>query len=374
MLKRIYVNAFRTLVNFEATCGRMGLYLGPNGGGKSSLFDALFRLREFATQGQLVSDCFPFEDVTSWVDGAECTQNFELEIEREGATYVYELAIEHVPERSWIRMGRESLTYDGDPLFQFTADTGNAQLYHDDHTKGPEYPFDWSRSGVGSLQERPDNTKLTWFKKRLQRVFVVRPNPAVMEAESRSEAESLTPDLSNFASWFRHLSQEYQGQVFRLTERMREVLPGFDSFKLGAAGEAKLLSLGFNTPSGSVAFHKLQDISDGQRVLVALYTLLHCLPDESMTLCVDEPENFLALPEIQPWLDELDERTDTGRCQALLISHHPKLINFLAGDAGVWLSREAGVGPTRSRKVTGDGDRSGLSISQLVERGWIVDD
>ncbi len=108
--------------------------------------------------------------------------------------------------------------------------------------------------------------------------------------------------------------------------------------------------------------------------MIALYTLLFCLSDEECSLCIDEPENFLALPEIQPWLDLLDNRTRQGQVQGLLISHHPRLINFLACDAGFWLDREGPGGPTRIRRVCSDEQTTGLPMSELVERGWIFDE
>jgi len=89
---------------------------------------------------------------------------------------------------------------------------------------------------------------------------------------------------------------------------------------------------------------------------------------------VDEPENFLALPEIQPWLDALhDHMEDRDLCQALLVSHHPKVINFLTSDAGIWISRKGENGPSRPQTVSEQGQDGGLSVAQLVERGWIYD-
>jgi len=373
MLKRLYVNGFRSLVNFDTTFDRMTLYLGRNGCGKSSVFDVLFKIRQFVSQDGTVGGCFPFRDFTVWEDNKSSHQEFELEVEGNGGLYFYRLAVEHSRERQLLRMAEERLTFDGKPLFEFSAETGEAQLYHDDFVAGPKYPFDWSRSGVGALQERRDSTRLTWFKRLLGRVIVVRPNPASMGAESREEVKSPSIDLRDFASWFRHLSQENQRQVFQLTEKMAGVLDGFDSFKLAEAGESRMLSVGFSHPSGRVSFLKFHDLSDGERVLIALYALLTCQPDEPSTLCIDEPENFLALPEIQPWLDELDESLQSGDRQALLISHHPKLINFLALDAGRWLHRDTG-GPTRERRITAAEADTGLPVSELVARGWLVDE
>lgn len=374
MLKRLYVHNFRTLINFEVSFDRINLLLGPNGSGKSSVFDVLFKIRHFVTQDGSVAECFPLSGFTCWAGRSEPVQGFELEIAGNGGTYVYKLTIEHDPEGRRARVGQESLSFDGKPLFEFSAKTGDAQVYHDSHAAGPKYPLDWSRSGVGFLHSRPDNVKLTWFKRCLARVIVVRPNPALMGAETRDEVTAPAPDLSDLASWFRYLVQERQGQVFRLTEKLRGVLEGFDTFRLATAGEAKLLSAGFRTPPGDVHFFKLHDLSDGQRVLMALYALLYCLPEDTATLCVDEPENFLALPEIQPWLDELEDCTQARGGQALLISHHPRLINFLASDAGLWFSRDDGTGPTRIKRITDSAEETGLAVSQLVERGWIVDD
>lgn len=120
--------------------------------------------------------------------------------------------------------------------------------------------------------------------------------------------------------------------------------------------------------------YKLNELSDGQRALIALYTLIHCLPESGATLCIDEPENFVALPEIQPWLDELDALCSEGPHQSLLISHHPRPINLLAREAGLWIDRSGSASPTRVRPVGAAGEETGISMDQLVERGWIFDD
>lgn len=66
--------------------------------------------------------------------------------------------------------------------------------------------------------------------------------------------------------------------------------------------------------------------------MIALYSVLHFVADGSVTLCFDEPDNFLALREIQPWLAEVIARTDAqSDTQVLLISHHPEVIDCLRG-------------------------------------------
>ena len=105
--------------------------------------------------------------------------------------------------------------------------------------------------------------------------------------------------------------------------------------------------------------------------MIGLYSTSHGLFAEGdATLCVDEPENFLALPEIQPWLDGLYEGCEEEGKQGVLISHHPRILNFLAAETGIWFEREKGLGPTRISEIRTD-PKGPISIDQLIERGWI---
>jgi len=162
--------------------------------------------------------------------------------------------------------------------------------------------------------------------------------------------------------------------VFAVTEALRERLPGFVSLSLVSSGERKVLKARFRFPgSRQEAQFLLRDLSDGQRAIIALQTLLHCLPVTDAVLCVDEPENFLALPEIQPWLDAIYDQVEDERLQTLLVSHHPRLINMLANDAGFWVEQDPDAGVARISPIVRNESTEGLPVSQLVERGWIID-
>ena len=47
MLKRIYIDNFRCLVNFELNVDAINLFLGGNGSGKSTVFEALRKIQNF---------------------------------------------------------------------------------------------------------------------------------------------------------------------------------------------------------------------------------------------------------------------------------------------------------------------------------------
>lgn len=366
MFKRIYVDNFRCLVNFELSVDSINLFLGPNGAGKSTMFEVLRKI-QFFLNGEIVTKLFQLDDLTRWQNSS--VQLFELEIEGNKGLYKYELAIEHDKPKKRARVDYERLWFDNKPLLKFEA--GNVQLYRDNHSEGPIYPFDWLMSAVASIPSRNDNTKLTWFKKRLSHFIIVQINPMMMVGDSSQEEAQLTSHTENFVSWYRYISED-QGKTFQISEALKEILDGFNSFKFDKVSEQnRVLYLRFINENGKRTTdyqYRFSELSEGQRALIALYTLVHYARSEDYTLCIDEPENFLALPEIQPWLTLLYDFCSEGELQALLISHHPELIDYLALSAGYWFDRESST-PVRVKRITEDD--SGLPISELIARGWL---
>lgn len=367
MLKRIYIDNFRCLVNFELTVDPINLLLGPNGAGKSSVFDVLRKIQAFLNGDKVVELFYP-DDLTRWQTSS--IQSFELEIKGNEGFYKYEFAIEHDVARQRARVSYERLWFDNKPLLKFEA--GEAHLYRDDHSKGPTYPFDWSQSLTASLPERHDNTRLTWFRKRMKRFIIVQINPMMMVGESSQQENFLTARMENFVSWYRHVSQN-QGKAFEITKALREIMEGFSHFKFVEFDEQyRGLRLYFSAENDmhNPVEYRFRDLSDGQRVLIALYALIYYARSEDYTLCIDEPENFLALPEIQPWLTLLYDFCSDGELQALLISHHPELIDYLASQAGCWFDDRRSDAPTRVKRITKK-NAGGVPISELVARGWL---
>ena len=370
MLKRVYVDNYKTLVNFELSVGQINLFLGPNGSGKSAVFEVLRKIQEFIGGVSKIEDLFSSYDRTRWQ--SSLFQTFELDIIGNGGSYTYELSVEHVEKWQKPRVKYERVGFNKRPLLRF--EDGNVHLYRDDYSEGPTYSFDWSLSAVASIFPRHDNTQLTWFKQRLNRFIIVQAIPALMRQESAKEELYPSFHLENYVSWYRHVSQD-QGMAYQLTSELREILPGFDYFRFDAVGEKhRLLKVFFREEDseGSVGYD-FDELSDGQRMLIALYSMLYAARADKewpYTLCLDEPENFLALSEIQPWLTTLYDLCNEGQLQALLISHHPELINYLlASPVGYWFERQSNR-PTRVKAITIDGKDS-LPASELVARGWL---
>jgi ATPase subunit of ABC transporter with duplicated ATPase domains len=154
-----------------------------------------------------------------------------------------------------------------------------------------------------------------------------------------------------------------------LFSNLGKVIPGFDSLVLAGAGKqgrTRDLVVKLTGPSGAPYVVDFEDLSDGQRVLVVLYTLLVELRRGAGLVLLDEPENYVSLHEIQPWLVALDDELgDSG--QLLLISHHPEVIDYLAAEKPLLFVRD-GTGPAR---VSDPGFRreDGLRASEQIARG-----
>ncbi|NES24847.1 MAG: AAA family ATPase [Symploca sp. SIO3E6] len=367
MLKRIYIDNFRCLVNFELNFDSINLFLGANGTGKSTVFEVLQKLQAFISGDSKVEGIFKSVDCTRWQTSQ--VQRFELEILGNEGCYKYELAVDHHQDKC--RVEYERLWFDSQPLLKF--ELGEVQLYRDDHSTGSQYSFDWSQSMIPSLMPRSDNKKLTWFRERMARLIIVQIMPHLMVDESHQEERRLSSKMENYVSWYRYLSED-QGKVAELGNILRDVLDGFTSFKFERVSEQSwVLKLIFSTNINSnIMEYRLGELSDGQKTLVALYTMIHGTKAEDYTLCIDEPENFLALPEIQPWLIQLYDLCQEGKLQSLLISHHPELINYLlASPIGYWFERQSNA-PVRVKPISTDiADNSGISVSELMARGWL---
>ena len=102
--------------------------------------------------------------------------------------------------------------------------------------------------------------------------------------------------------------------------------------------------------------------------LIAMYSLTHLSSDRRVSLFIDEPDNYLALGEIQPWLAEAEDRVGDSLGQVVVASHHPVTIDYMAGASGRWFSRD-GNGPVRVSKEPKN-VVDGLSLSETMARRW----
>ena len=371
MIESVYIDNYKCFGNTEIDdLQSFNLLLGDNGSGKTALFEVFSLLKALVVDEEKLGSVLPPNTLTRWENRS--TQTFELSVRGNGGRYQYHLEVEQDRDRDLRRINLERLTFDGQPLFEF--EEGEVQLYRDDFSEGPAYPFDWGRSALATIMPRHDNKRLTWFKERLSNIHVLRIEPFLMEADSKEEETVPSPGLENFTSWYRHVSQEYPQRQLQFFEDLEQSIPGFERLTMPSdGGETRTMKLsihhGTEGQEHTAATYTFDELSDGQRAIVALYAIMRFTLREDVTLCIDEPENYLALAEIQPWLLELEMACQDEDAQALLISHHPELIDLLALEKGLRFGR-TNVGPVRTHPV--DVEEIGdITVSDFVARGWV---
>ena len=162
---------------------------------------------------------------------------------------------------------------------------------------------------------------------------------------------------------------EHPHLIADFNSAMAEVVDGFHALRLERVGQdTRALMVQFDEDGNDYEL-RFDEISDGQRALIALYGLIHLAKDQGHALFLDEPDNYVALPEIQPWLIKLADACGTSVAQAVICSHHPELIDYLGGDSGLVLSRETS-GVVTARAFDPARLRGNLKLSEEVGRGW----
>jgi AAA15 family ATPase/GTPase len=410
MLKRLYVDNFRCLEDFELNFDSINLFLGDNGAGKSTVFEALSKLQRLTTTDSNVRTIFKLSDYARWQKlnnyslEQNCDQVFKLEFLGNGGIYKYELKInvwdqlqqdinvsdidfENVtfaPDEIWpsTTIKSERLWFNDE--FLLNVDRQNVKVFLDDGTPNESSRYNFYQSILPLIRPHDNNQKLIWFRERMKRLLIVKIMPNVIANQSSKASPFLSNNMDNYVSWYRYVFEggsplltQNQEKLDRLIQALQDIFDGFSQFRLESISEKTvILKLMFTHKDGSGGYdeYSLSEMSDGEKMLIVLYSLFYGLESQDYTLCIDEPDNFLALPEIQPWLFQLEDLCNEGKLQALLISHHPELINYLlASPIGYWFERQANssvkVKPINSELQKCN--ESGLSMSELIARRWL---
>lgn len=197
--------------------------------------------------------------------------------------------------------------------------------------------------------------------------------PYGLRAEASRGDRLLGRNADNFVGWYRNAVLESPGSARAHEEALQLVIDGFDSLRLEQVGvDTRELRLRFASRNGESEkryWLSFDEISDGHRALVVLYGLLYLHSGDGISIILDEPDNYVALPEIQPWLVALLELCEDTPSQVVIASHHPEMIDYLGPNHGLILRRNAS-GATTAQPVERPTLSGSLKLSELVARGW----
>ncbi len=381
MLTRIYIDNFRSFVNFEYRPERKQLLLGPNGSGKSSLLDAIRYVKRFI-QGD--ENPFTQSTRTRWQD--KPLQVVEIEALLDRQKYEYRMEIGFKPETRQPSVKLERLKVSGASVFEL-AD-GQINFFPNVSGAAKSIPLETTKSALHLSQL--SNLHVHRFVEWMDTVHCIRIDEYSTAMDESADREERQPDyeLENIAGWYRYSVGASPIQNVKFLESMKSALDGFQTLRFASEedGVRKLRAdftiaeegMGYGVATGqfapgvrqltpSVMSYALSELSDGQRCLIALYMILHFLIAKGDTVFIDEPDNFISLREIQPWLLAAEGAVEDHHGQLILISHHPEILNQWAQEYGLRFFRE-GNGHVRTEKFKTDPDGN-LQPSELIARG-----
>lgn len=363
MLTRFYANNYRTLVAFEIKFSPMAVYCGANGTGKTSMFDAIRFVRDLATgkcyfgdSGNNASNAVSALDFTTWINSY--TQEFELEFDISGHLLSYTIHIEQTATNE-PRIIKEIACSDGNELFVRDVDG----VKFKNHSG---FPLDWRQAALPLIQSANDNwNEIGLLQSAFANLVIIQPNAKEFEPNSNRESRFPNYSLSNLTSWYRHLAQD-QDFTDVLRESLQAVWPDdFRSLKLNDAGTTtKWLGLRFQ----DIEQMRFDQLSDGEKMLIGLYIIHAALSTGSVnTVMIDEPDNYVSLQELQPWLLSISELIDREH-QVLIISHNAEILESNPFST-VFFWRDNHHSPTRVGLAN---IPEGLTISEALVRGWVT--
>ena len=361
MLTRVFIDNFRSFQNFEYFPQQRQLLLGANGTGKTSLLEALRRLKSFVKDG---INPFTRSTRTRWTESS--MQVFEIGATLRGKNFEYRLELDYAESTGEQVVALERLTVSGRTVFELA---GGQIRFYPSAGESVAVALRTNRSSLPLSVLSNDDVRhfVGWLSDHVH-CFDVDPYPGQMDEVADREEREPDYELNKLAGWYRSLVTTYPDQNIRYLETLRRCMDGFLTLKFSSQEDGvQKLRAEFVAPTKKRVSYSISELSEGQRCLISLYMILHFPLERGDTVFIDEPDNFVALREIQPWLLSAEEVVEESQGQLILISHHPETLNHWARLYGLRFFREQN-GQVRVTQFAPA--EQNLPPSEVIARGW----
>ncbi len=397
MITRIEISGFKSFHNFAVDLLPFQVFIGPNGVGKTNLFDAIVLLSDLAGENTL-EEAFnrnrgePGELFTYHPDGTRAklmTLAVEMLIPRTvteptGKTLAvpstrlrYELDIESRTEddKEHYFVKREDLFTIADSNDKWMKDHVSAKVRKNWalREKRPPYIATTEEKDGGATifrnQDAPGGGREAFTVGALDKTVLSSSNPlrfptayaAKQEMlhwrflqlnpsalRNRSEAQSpvtLLPDGSNLAAVLGRMSRENNATLPSILKDMTKMIPEMKNLTVRSVGENGASVVEVELKDGSKFSSRV--LSDGTLRLLALVALKND-PKHSGVLCFEEPENGVQPQRLKQIVDvlfslssDLETQNPEGGApirQVLINTHSPGLLASVPADSLFFVS------------------------------------
>ena len=362
MIRRLYVNNFRCLENFELRpAGQSSvLLIGKNGSGKTAVGLALEILQRIARGTNRVDDLVKPTDF--YLGRADAPMRFEIEIGLQGMVFSYIVAFELPIGSKEMRVFEEELSVAGEPVYKRVRDEGQEGR--------AKFNIDWRLVALPIVQEQSPKDPLFIFKQWLARMLILRPIPSLITGGSNQETLEPNLQVTDFGAWFSGLLAHAPAAYVDVDKYLKQVLPDLIDIKNPLMGTgSRSLAVQFGSSQGSVKV-PVADLSDGEKCFMICAMVLAANHAYGPLVCFwDEPDNYLALDEVGHSVMALRKAFQLGG-QFIATSHNPEAIRVFSDENTLFLHRRSHLDPTTIRPLSElqvNGDLVGALIRGDVE-------
>ena len=300
MIRRLYVNNYRCLENFDLPIsGRSStLLIGKNGSGKSTVSYALEVLQKIARGTNLVAELVTPKDFSRGRD--DVPMRFEIEVELKGIIYGYEIAFEFPKGFKELRVFEEKLSVGGKSVYIRESD--RVHLLRKGKDKEANFFINWHLVALPIVQESKDDP-LSAFKQWLARALILSPVPSLIGGESQEETLKPDREVTRLAAWFSGILAHSPSAYSTIDQYLKPLMADLKDIKNPLVGtESRSLTVQFSDLESSMSL-PFKALSDGEKCFMICALVLAANESYGPLLCFwDEPDTHLALSEVSHFI------------------------------------------------------------------------
>jgi len=371
VIRRLYVNNFRCLENFDLRIGGQSsvLLIGKNGSGKTAVGHALEILQRIARGTNRVDDLVKPKDL--YLGRIDAPVRFEIEAElQEKKIFEYVIAFELLGAPIQLQVFEEKLSVGGEPVYTRIGDQMHLARMTGEQEGQAKFGIGRSLVALPIVQEQSATDPLFIFKQWLARMLILRPIPGLIVGHRDHETLEPNVHVTDFGAWFSGLVATAPAAYGKIAEYLKQVMPDLIDIKNPLFGkDPRSLVVQFANGQGSVNI-PFADLSDGEKCFMICAMVLAANQTYGPLVCFwDEPDNYLALDEVGHFVSALRRAFLSGG-QFIATSHNPEAISGFSDENTLLLHRRSHLDPTTIHPLSElhvNGDLVGALIRGDVE-------
>jgi len=361
MLKRLYIDNYRSFVNFEMKTDTDSslLFIGENGSGKTSVLRVLSFLQRIASgDNELKSDREPekggkkLSSEDFGLLGKDAPMTFQIEARINDLYFTYLLKLDY--PKGFFRPRVLTETLNVSSTVSYTRDLANISMPKNGYNT--EFSLNWHTVALSAIQTNDPNDPICIFREWMKKMILTAPCPQKMEHEAVvHEGDRLELDASNFVSWLSQILSK-KPQTYSFIERyIKEIIPDFDAVDFNVSGQdTKVLILKFRTGDRTLPV-PWDQLSEGEKCLFLSSVVYAVTRVQSGVFCFwDEPDSYISDSLLNQFIAKLRSSFENCRGQFLVVSHNLEIIGGFNDENTYVFRRNSHTDGTLPLKTVGE--------------------